>query len=63
MKRAETSGRADDNEETIKKRIQQFCDQSMAVVEYYQRFGKVRRIDATGTISEVYAQSKDAVLP
>jgi len=63
MKRAETSGRADDNEETIKKRIQQFVDQSMAVVEYYERFGKVRRIDATGSISEVYAQSKDAVLP
>jgi adenylate kinase family enzyme len=35
----------------------------MAVVEYYSRFGKVRSIDATGTISEVYAQSKDAVLP
>jgi len=63
MKRAETSGRADDNEETIKKRIQQFVDQSMAVVDYYSRFGKVRRIDATGSISEVYAQSKDAVLP
>jgi adenylate kinase family enzyme len=26
MKRAETSGRADDNAETIKKRIQQFVD-------------------------------------
>jgi adenylate kinase family enzyme len=35
----------------------------MAVVEYYGRFGKVRTIDATGSISEVYAQSKDAVLP
>ena len=63
MKRAETSGRSDDNAETIKKRIQQFVDQSMAVVEYYSRFGKVRKIDATGSIGEVYAQSKDAVLP
>jgi len=63
MKRAETSGRDDDNAETIKKRIQQFFDQSMPVVDYYKRFGKVRKIDATGSISEVYAQSKDAVLP
>lgn len=63
LKRAETSGRSDDNEETIKKRIQQFFDQSMAVTEYYSRFGKVRRIDATGSIGEVYAQSKDSVLP
>jgi len=63
LKRAETSGRSDDNEETIKKRIQQFFDQSMSVVEFYERFGKVRKIDATGSISEVYAQSKEAVLP
>lgn len=63
MKRAETSGRDDDNAETIKKRIQQFFDQSLPVVDYYKRFGKVRKIDATGGISEVYAQSKDAVLP
>jgi len=63
MKRAETSGRDDDNAETIKKRIQQFFDQSLPVVEYYKRFGKVRKIDATGGISEVYAQSKEAVLP
>jgi len=63
MKRAETSGRSDDNAETIKKRIQQFVDQSIAVVEYYSKFGKVRKIDATGSIGEVYAQSKDAVLP
>jgi adenylate kinase family enzyme len=63
MKRAETSGREDDNAETIKKRIQQYFDQSMPVVDYYRRFGKVRKIDATGSISEVYRQSKDAVLP
>ena len=63
MKRAETSGRDDDNAETIKKRIQQFFDQSMPVVDYYKRFSKVRKIDATGGISDVYACSKDAVLP
>lgn len=63
MKRAETSGRDDDNAETIKKRIQQFFDQSMPVVDYYKRFSKVRKIDATGGISDVYAASKDAVLP
>jgi len=33
------------------------------VVEYYKRFAKVREIDATGDISEIYAQSKMAVLP
>ena len=63
MKRAETSGRSDDNAETIKTRVQNYFDQSMPVVDYYKQFGKVRHIDATGSIAEVYAQSKKAVLP
>lgn len=63
MKRAETSGRSDDNAETIKTRVQNYFDQSLPVVDFYKKFGKVRHIDATGSISEVYAQSKRAVLP
>jgi adenylate kinase family enzyme len=63
MKRAETSGRSDDNAETIKTRVQNYFDQSLPVVHYYKKFGKVRHIDATGSISEVYTQSKAAVLP
>ena len=63
MKRAETSGRSDDNAETIKTRVQNYFDQSLPVVHFYKKFGKVRHIDATGSISEVYAQSKAAVLP
>ena len=55
MKRAETSGRSDDNAETIKKRVQNYFDQSYPVIEYYKKFGKVRKIDATGDISSVYA--------
>jgi len=63
LKRAETSGRSDDNAETIKKRVQNYFDTSYPVVEYYQKFGKVRKIDATGGISDVYRQTKEAVLP
>jgi len=33
------------------------------VVEYYKQFGKVRHIDATSGIAEVYAQTKKAILP
>ena len=63
MKRAETSGRSDDNAETIKKRVQNYFDQTYPVIEYYKKFGKVRTIDATGGSSEVYAQTKEAILP
>ena len=55
MKRAETSGRSDDNPETIKTRVQNYFDQSLPVVDYYRKFGKVRHIDATGSIADVYA--------
>lgn len=63
MKRAETSGRSDDNAETIIKRVENYFTQTVPVVDYYKKFGKVRHIDATGTIPEVYAKSKAAVLP
>lgn len=63
LKRAETSGRSDDNAETIKKRVQNYFDTSYPVIEYYQKFGKVRKIDATGGISDTYKQTKAAVLP
>merc|ERR1712173_524439 len=35
LKRAETSGRADDNEETIRKRLTVFTEQTKPVVEHY----------------------------
>lgn len=58
MKRAETSGRVDDNPDVIKKRVQNYFDQSYPVVEYYGKFGKVRRIDATGDVNDVYAATR-----
>ena len=35
LKRAETSGRTDDNEETIKKRLKLFHDKTMPVIQHY----------------------------
>ncbi len=37
MKRAASSGRADDNEETIKKRLALFHEKTMPVIEYYNK--------------------------
>ena len=62
-KRAETSGRADDNPETMKNRIDNFFKHSEPVVEYYKQFGKVHFIDATGSIQDVYSLTKKAILP
>ena len=44
LKRAETSGRADDNEETIRKRLQTFVSATEPVIEYYKQKDKIRRV-------------------
>ena len=63
LKRAETSGRADDTAEVLEKRVQTFLDSSYPVVEHYEKFGKVSRIDATGDVASVSAATKAAMLP
>ena len=45
------------------KRFREFNEQSKPVVELYKKFGKVRWIDASGDIGEVYAQTKLALQP
>ena len=44
MKRAETSGRVDDNEKTILNRLKVFSEQTAPVVDYYEEQDKVKRV-------------------
>ena len=44
LKRAETSGRVDDNEETIKKRLKTFHDATKPVIQYYDEKGKLNTV-------------------
>merc|ERR1712168_607900 len=53
LKRAETSGRADDNEETIKKRLVTFHQHSEPVIAAYK--AKCSVIPAERTVDEIYA--------
>jgi UMP-CMP kinase len=61
LKRGETSGRTDDNEESIKKRFKTFVETSMPVVEYYDKQGRVVKVKATEGPDEVYALTKGKV--
>lgn len=56
LKRGETSGRDDDNIESIKKRFRVFVEQSMPVIHHYEKEGKVMSVSAVGTQEEVYAR-------
>ena len=42
--RAETSGRVDDNEETIKKRLKTFHDITKPVIDHYSNQHKVEKV-------------------
>lgn len=47
LKRGESSGRADDNLESLKKRIATYVGDSLPIIEHYHKLGKVRTIDAS----------------
>lgn len=61
LKRGETSGRADDNAESIKKRFKTFVETSMPVVEYFEGEGRVLRVLATKAPDKVYVEVKKGV--
>ncbi|EEA25843.1 bifunctional uridylate/adenylate kinase [Talaromyces marneffei ATCC 18224] len=54
LKRGETSGRDDDNIESIRKRFRTFEQTSMPVVHEFEAKGKVISVQATGSKEEVY---------
>merc|ERR1712159_919307 len=53
-----TSGRSDDNLTTIKKRFQTFLNQSVPVLDYYEKKGLVKRVSAVGTVPQVETRTK-----
>ncbi|KAF2099188.1 putative uridylate kinase [Rhizodiscina lignyota] len=58
LNRGKTSGRSDDNAESIKKRFKTFVETSMPVVKHYEKEGKVVIVDATPTPENVYEDVK-----
>ncbi|MBW1975613.1 MAG: adenylate kinase [Deltaproteobacteria bacterium] len=46
--------RDDDNEETVKSRLKVYKEQTEPLIEYYEKQGKLRRIDGVGSIDEIF---------
>ena len=53
LKRAEIEGRSDDNEETIRVRLQTYADQTAPLLEVYGNHGLLVEVDGLGGIEEV----------
>ena len=55
LKRGELSGRADDNEETIKKRLVVYKEQTSPLKEWYKNDGKHCYINGFGELERIFA--------
>ncbi len=54
LNRGKTSGRSDDNLQTIHERIQVYEAKTLPVIQFYDRQHKHHRIQGTGTMEEVF---------
>lgn len=61
MKRSQTSGRTDDNLESIEKRFTTFNNDSRVVLSEFQRCGLLQRVDASGGLEEVFHNTRKAM--
>lgn len=59
--RGKTSGRADDNEETAKKRLNTYYSQTLPLKDFYIQEGKYAKIEGVGSIDAIYAEIKKAI--
>ena len=61
LKRAQIEGRSDDNEDTIRVRLQVYAEQTAPLLEIYRARGILVEVDGLGPIDEVSARVFDAL--
>ena len=62
VKRAHEQGRTDDDEETVRTRMQVYSDQTAPLIAYYEGRGKLRRVGGIGKVEEVFARVSEVLL-
>ncbi|XP_074544231.1 UMP-CMP kinase [Halichoeres trimaculatus] len=58
LERGKNSGRTDDNRESLEKRIQTYLQSTRPIISLYEKLGKVRTVDASRGVDEVFADVK-----
>lgn len=56
LERGKTSGRNDDNVESIRKRFLTYEQSTRPIIEHFRTIGKVREVDANRPIDDVFAE-------
>lgn len=53
--------RADDTEEKVKVRLETYDEQTKPLLEYYERSGRLKKIDGIGDIEKIYSEVESLV--
>ncbi len=61
LKRAEIEGRSDDNEETIRNRMQVYRRETEPLLAYYRECGILAEVDAAGSVEEIAKRVEEAL--
>ena len=61
LDRAEKEGRADDNADTIRRRMEVYAGQTAPLIYHYENKGMLVDVDGTGTVDEVRQRMFDMV--
>lgn len=61
VERGKAQGRSDDTEETIRRRLEVYAEQTAPLIDVYEQRGLVRRVDGMASIDEVTAALREAL--
>lgn len=61
--RAKAEGRADDNPESVRKRLDVYTEQTAPVIEFYRQQGELTVVDGVGELDEVFNRIVEAIAP
>ena len=53
---AELVHRADDNDESVSTRLATYDEQTKPLLEYYEKSGRLKKVDGRGTVEEIYSE-------
>lgn len=56
INRGKESGRSDDNEETIKKRLNVYHTQTAPLIDWYKKEGVHHHVEGLGTVDDIFAR-------
>ena len=55
LERGKTSGRSDDNADSIRKRFQTYEDSTRPIINHFRSIGKIRTVDSNRPVDNVFA--------